>query len=88
MRARSNDDDDDDDDARATSFERKTAWIRESFVDVANAAVWRVARSPSTEHRSRCRFQVVRDDDGALAYATWIVAHNLTCVAARRDEPS
>lgn len=72
MRARDACSNDDDDDARATSFERKTAWIRESFADVANAAVWRVARSPSTEHWSRCRFQVVRDDDGALAYATWI----------------
>ena len=60
-------------DADATSLDAKLAWIRERFADVSFAATGerRVARSASTEHRSRCRFHVLRDANGALTYATW-----------------
>ena len=54
------------------SLENKVARLRVAFADVLTPSTsFEIAESARAGHRSRCRFQVVRDDAGALKYALW-----------------
>ncbi|OUS42800.1 methyltransferase family protein [Ostreococcus tauri] len=54
------------------SLENKVARLRVAFADVLTPSTsFEIAESARAGHRSRCRFQVVRDDAGALTYALW-----------------
>ena len=66
------DDDDDDDDAGERELAQKVARVRDRFADVlADGARVEIAPSDAREFRSRCRFQLVRDDDGGVRHAMW-----------------
>jgi len=61
-----------DDDAYARGLEEKVARVRTAFARaLANGARVEVVPSDAREFRSRCRFQLVRDADGALRHALW-----------------
>lgn len=58
-------------DAYEDALARKVAEIARAFAPFVDASRARVARSEFVEFRSRVRFQVVRDVDGASRYAMW-----------------
>jgi tRNA (uracil-5-)-methyltransferase len=58
-------------DAYERQLEEKVAEIARAFAPFVDASRARVARSEIVEFRSRVRFQVVRDVDGASRYAMW-----------------
>jgi len=58
-------------DAYEDALARKVAEIARAFAPFVDVSRARVARSEFVEFRSRVRFQVVRDVDGASRYAMW-----------------